>query len=82
MAYEQLKRLLQVSFELIAWEPTPDELKEIARRIRAEKPQTTDELGKIADSVHPFGLQAMFEGITNTDLDTVLLMATRLAQPK
>lgn len=82
MAYEQLKRLLQSSFDLINWEPAPEELKEIARRIRNENPQTIDELAKIADSVHPFGLRAMFEGVTNNDLDTLLLMATRLTQPK
>lgn len=82
MEFDNLKLHLQASFQVIGWEPTEDEMREIAKQIREKKPRTVEELGKIVQSVRPFGLVHALEGADNTDLNLLLLMATRLAQPK
>lgn len=82
MEFEALKSHLQASFKVIDWEPTDDEMRTIAIKIREKKPQTVAELWEIVQSVRPFGLHHVFEGVDNTDLNLLLLMATKLAQPK
>jgi hypothetical protein len=82
MEFEELKSHLKASFKVIGWEPTDDEMREIAQKIRENKPKTVPELWEIVQSVRPFGLQHAFEGADNTDLNLLLLMATKLAQPK
>lgn len=82
MEFVELKLHLQASFKVVGWEPTDDEMREIARKINKENPQTVAELWKIVHSVRPFGLQHAFESVDNTDLNMLLLMATKLAQPK
>ncbi len=82
MEFDKLKSHLQASFQVVGWEPTEDEMREIAKKIRDKKPETVPELAEIVHSVHAFGLVHAFEGVDNTDLNLLLLMATKLAQPK
>jgi hypothetical protein len=57
-------------------------MRKIAKQIHDKKPETFQELAEIVQSVHAFDLVHAFEGVDNTDLNLLLLMATQLAQPK
>jgi hypothetical protein len=82
MDLQALKSYIEKAFNFVGWHPTDKQLQEIARRIRTTQPLTQQALAQIIEDVSPHHTVWALEGIDNTDLDTLLLMATKASQPK
>lgn len=78
MSTENLKKELEATLLITKWSPTESELHEIARRIKSLSSATSKaDVEKIVlDVVGSYECVSM-EGIDNTDLTTLLLMATK-----
>jgi len=78
MSMENLKRELETALLITDWSPTEGELREIAHRIkRLGSAASKIDIEKVVhDVVGPY--ECMFlEGVDNTDLTTLLLLATK-----
>jgi len=78
MSTENLKKELEAALLITKWSPTERELHEIARRIKSLSSATSKaDVEKIVlDVVGSYECVSM-EGVDNTDLTTLLLMATK-----
>lgn len=78
MSTENLKKELEAALLITNWSPSESELHEIARRIKSlsSTASKTDIEKIVLDVVDSYECEAM-EGVDNTDLTTLLLMATK-----
>ena len=78
MSTVSLKKELEAALLITDWSPTETELREIAKRIDKLKGTASKaDIEKIVgDVVGPFERMVM-EGVDNTDLTTLLLLATK-----
>jgi len=78
MSTEHLKKELEAALSITDWSPSDSDLYEIARRIKSlrQTPSKIDIKKIVHDVVGSYECMAM-EGIDNTDLTTLLLMATK-----
>ncbi|MDP2128309.1 MAG: hypothetical protein Q8K97_13130 [Pseudohongiella sp.] len=78
MSTENLKKELEAALLITDWSPTVSDLREISRRIKSLKGTVsrTDIETIVCDVVDSCEYGVM-EGVDNTDLTTLLLMATR-----
>ncbi|CAM4418620.1 hypothetical protein F901_01614 [Acinetobacter dispersus] len=78
MSTENLKKELEAALLITNWSPSESELHEIARRIKnLNSTASKTEIEKIVlEVVGSYECMAM-EGVDNTDLTTLLLMATK-----
>ncbi|WP_033849393.1 hypothetical protein [Acinetobacter sp. 826659] len=78
MSIENLKKELEAALLITKWSPTESELHEIARRIKCSSSATskTDIEKIVLDVVGSYECVTM-EGVDNSDLTTLLLMATK-----
>lgn len=79
MTTNNLKKEIEAILQITKWSPTESHLIEISRKIKARgRNLTKNELGKIIHSiVGSFECGAM-EGLDNSDLTTLLMMATKV----
>lgn len=78
MSIENLKKELEATLLITNWSPTEVDLNEIARRINAlgGSASKADIERIVYDVVGPYERMIM-EGIDNTDLTTLLILATK-----
>ncbi|MAZ86101.1 MAG: hypothetical protein CL693_00445 [Cellvibrionaceae bacterium] len=78
MSVENLKKELEATLLITNWSPTEDDLNEIARRIKAlgGSASKADIERIVYDAVGSYECM-MMEGIDNTDLTTLLILATK-----
>jgi hypothetical protein len=78
MSTENLKKELEAALLITDWSPTESEIREIARRIESLKGAASKaNIEKIVlDVVGSYECVSM-EGVDNSDLTTLLLMATK-----
>lgn len=81
MSIENLKKELEAALLITNWSPTEKDLQEISRRISAltGSASRTDISKIVLDVVGSYECISM-EGVDNTDLTTLLLMATKTAK--
>jgi isopropylmalate/homocitrate/citramalate synthase len=78
MSIENLKKALETALLITDWSPTERDLQEIFRRIKNLRGLTskTDIEKIVYDVVGSYECMVM-DGVDNTDLTTLLLMATK-----
>ncbi|WP_027252545.1 hypothetical protein [Photobacterium halotolerans] len=78
MSITNLKRELEAALLITDWSPTEDELREIGNRIKklGRSASKTDIEKIVYDVVGSYECMAL-EGVDNTDLTTLLLLATK-----
>jgi hypothetical protein len=78
MSTENLKKELEAALLITNWSPSESELHEIARQIKSlsSTASKTDIEKIVLDVVGSYECMSM-EGVDNTDLTTLLLMATK-----
>ena len=81
MSIENLKKELEASLLITDWSPTDADLNEIVRRMKSlGSSASKGDIEKIVyDVVGPYECMIM-EGIDNTDLTTLLLLATKVTK--
>ncbi|MCG3740679.1 hypothetical protein [Vibrio cincinnatiensis] len=81
MSIENLKKELETALLITDWSPTEADLNEIARRMKVlGSSATKGDIEEIVyDVVGPYECMLM-EGIDNTDLTTLLLLATKVTK--
>ncbi|MCF7821345.1 MAG: hypothetical protein K9M17_02755 [Mariprofundaceae bacterium] len=78
MSTENLKKELEAALSITDWSPTENDLHEIARRIEGlGGSRSKTDIEKIVHDVVGSYESMLMEGIDNTDLTTLLLMATK-----
>lgn len=78
MSIENLKKELEAALLITNWSPTEGDLQEISRRISALKGNASKtDIEKIVHDVFGSYECMILEGVDNTDLTTLLLMATK-----
>lgn len=80
MDFEQLKTMIRGELEIPEWQPSDPEMTEVLRLIRERKPKTKKALAEIVKEVSEWRKSWLLEGIDNSDLNALLLMAAQ--QPK
>ena len=78
MEHEELERLIREILEIPEWQPGAHEMDEVLRLIREKKPKTRKDLAEIVRTTSEWRKSWSFEGIDNSELNALLLMA---AQP-
>lgn len=79
MTILDLKKEIEAALLITSWSPTGSDLREIARKIREKKGSLTrGELEVIVSGVVGSFTHAMMEGVDNSDLITILMMATKI----
>lgn len=79
MTIFNLKREIEAALLITNWSPTDSDLREIARKIRKKNGSLTrGELEEIVSSVVGSFTHAVMEGLDNSDLITILMMATKI----
>lgn len=81
MSTENLKKELEATLLITNWSPTESDLKEIARRLKGLKgaPSKSDVEKVVHDVVGSYEYMIL-EGVDNTDLTTLLIMATKMTE--
>lgn len=78
MSIENLKKELEATLLITEWSPTEVDLNEIARRIKALGGSASKaDIERIVYDVVGSYECMMMEGIDNTDLTTLLILATK-----
>lgn len=78
MSAENLKKELEAALLITDWSPAESEIREIARRIENLKGIASKaDIEKIVHDVVGSYECMIMEGVDNTDLTTLLLMATK-----
>lgn len=75
----QLRDEVSRALRIIEWSPSEFVLKTIAREISKTQPQTIGQLSAIVSGVCPGLLTIATEGVDNSDLRTVLMLAIAAA---
>ncbi len=75
----EFKRCLQSSCSIAHWSPSDSNLREIARRLDRSRPKSRADAARIVIEVCPGTIFAVMEGIDNSDLRTLLALATAAA---
>lgn len=79
MDLEQLKLAIKEALEIPEWQPGAPEMAEVLRLIQERNPQTPEALAQIVKEASEWRQSWSLEGIDNSDLNAILLMA---AQPR
>ncbi|WP_251977331.1 hypothetical protein [Salinicola avicenniae] len=81
MSIENLKKEIETALLITDWSPTEADLKEISRRMKVfGSSASKGDIEKIVyDVVGPYECMSM-EGVDNTDLTTLLLLATKVTR--
>ncbi|MCA2016063.1 hypothetical protein LDJ79_08070 [Vibrio tritonius] len=81
MSTENLKKELEATLLITKWSPTESDLKEIARRLKGLKgsPSKSDVEKVVHDVVGSYECMIL-EGVDNTDLTTLLILATKATE--
>ncbi|OEE28165.1 hypothetical protein [Aliivibrio fischeri] len=78
MSMQILKKELESALLITCWSPSNDQLKEIAKQLRAFKGKANKEnISKIVVGVIGSYESMLMEGVDNSDLTTLLLLATK-----
>ncbi|MBV7549881.1 hypothetical protein KW849_26725 [Pseudomonas sp. PDM26] len=80
MDFEQLKTMIREELEIPEWQPGDPEMTEVLRLIRERNPKTKKALAEIVKEASEWRKSWSLEGIDNSDLNALLLMAAQ--QPK
>lgn len=75
----QFQKSLEISCRIARWSPSDSDLKEIARRISIFRPDSPSDAASIVNKVCPNTLFSVMEGLDNSDLRTLLALATAAA---
>ncbi|KPB98033.1 MULTISPECIES: hypothetical protein [Pseudomonas] len=78
MEREELKELIRETLEIPEWQPGAPEMDEVLRLMRERKPKTRKDLAEIVQAASEWRKSWSLEGIDNSELNALLLMA---AQP-
>lgn len=80
MSLDILKKELEAALLITDWSPSTAELKEIARRLKAFKgePNKANIAHVVLEVVGSYEAMSL-EGVDNSDLTTLLLLATKTA---
>jgi len=79
MSMNTLKKELESALLITEWSPTDNELKEIAKRLKEFRGEPTkSNIGKIVLEIVGSYQAICMEGVDNSDLTTLLLLATKL----
>ncbi len=77
MEFDPLKKLLIEFVDLSGWEPTESQVSEVRRLIIETRPSSPDELKAIIYKACDITEGVSLEGIDNSDLNSVLAMASK-----
>ncbi len=78
MSLQILKKELESALLITNWSPSNDELREIARKLREFKGEANEaNISKIVLNVVGSYESISLEGVDNSDLTTLLLLATK-----
>lgn len=78
MEVEELKSLIREALEIPEWQPGAPEMEEVLRLMRERKPKTKKDLAQIIQAASEWRKGWALDGIDNSELNALLLMA---AQP-
>lgn len=82
MKYNALKIEIEKLCEIASWNPSQQQLEEIANEISRIKPKNINEIGGIVTSVCPGTTFICLEGIDNSDVRTLLALAIQASKEK
>jgi hypothetical protein len=78
MSLNNLKKEIEAALMITKWSPTESELKEIARRLKKfEGEPTKSNIEKLVLDVVDSYEAVSLEGVDNSDLTTLLMLATK-----
>ncbi|MDX7792658.1 hypothetical protein SJS84_18335 [Aeromonas caviae] len=78
MSIQLLKKELESALLITSWSPSDDQLREIAQKLREFKGKPNKaNISKVVLSVIESYESMMLEGVDNSDLTTLLLLATK-----
>ena len=78
MSIQLLKKELESAFLITSWSPSDDQLRDIAQKLREFKGKPNKvNISKVVLSVIDSYESMMLEGVDNSDLTTLLLLATK-----
>ena len=78
MNIDLLKKELETALGIISWEPSDDDIREIAERLKKFKGEPTkSNIEKIVLEVVGSCQCMSMEGLDNSDLNTLLILATK-----
>jgi hypothetical protein len=75
----EFKLELERRLKIVKWSPTEQDIKVIAQKVSRSQATDHGDLCKIVSGVCPGTLQIVTEGIDNSDLRTLLVLATAVA---
>ena len=78
----KLKQKLEYDCKIIAWNPTTSQLHKIATQLANSKVRKKDDVTAIISSVCPNTRFLALEGIDNSDLRALLVLAIQVANTK
>lgn len=79
MTILNLKREIEATLLIKSWSPSESELREISRKIWEVRGRLTRaKLAEIVSSVVGSFTHAVMDGLDNSDLTTILMMATKI----
>jgi hypothetical protein len=76
---DQFRDSLEQTCRIARWSPSKGELKEIARRIAVTQAMSLEKAASVVIAVCPDTLFSVMEGVDNSDLRTLLALATTAA---
>lgn len=78
MSIQNLKREIEAALQITNWSPTENHLHEISARImRLDSSASKADIAKIVNDVFGSYQSLNLDGVDNTDLTTLLLLATK-----
>ncbi len=78
MSIQLLKKELESALLITSWSPSDDQLRDIAQKLREFKGKPNKvNISKVVLSVIDSYESMMLEGVDNSDLTTLLLLATK-----
>ena len=72
----EFKQGLERTLKIVSWSPTEHDLITIAREVARARVNAPDDLSNIVSRVCPETLRIFTEGLDNSDLRTLLILAT------
>lgn len=81
-AFEQLKEEIVKVCGVISWKPTDKQLLEIAKKLSELNSPSVNDVHAVVGSVCPDETYLCLEGIDNSEVQTLLAIAIRVAKSK
>lgn len=82
MDFEKFKQAIREELGIPEWQPTHGEIVSIYELVQARKPRTQKELAEIVAEACKWEQTWAMEGIDNSDLNALLLMASQPRKTK